>query len=294
MPLDLRRYRRTEETPRPRRRAPPRWVAIALFEIGLALRRPAVIVLIVLAWVAAIRWSDWFITVTQGGLRADIVIAQGERFFSRELLGLAQRQSVFAAIVIAVVGAGMIARDLGTGAHAFLFSRDVTPGRYLAGKASAILFFLLVVLWLPCCLFYAWAILSSGQVDSTVFRMFKADIVPSRLGMLAAHLGVVTVVLVTLALSVSSFARNAWDARLMFAALILGGEYVNLLLGRFAELRVFRYVSFSYCLSRVAPPLYDLAPFTTETWVILGALGGLALVLLVVARGRVARATGAA
>ena len=282
MATDLKRYRQqdgvaSDYTPT------SRTSAIALFEIGLAIRRPSVIALIALAWLNAITRSVYFLIITQGHVNPDFVLAQGQRLFTNELMTLLEHQAHVAAVILAVVGAVMVARDVGSGAHNFFFSRDITPFHYITGKASALVFFMFIVLWLPPMLFFAFVILSSGETNSTSWMVVSPDITTGRIMQLVLYLSFATVVLISLCLTVSAATSSPRYGTLVFVTLWFGGWYLKYLLGHLPGLGMFQYFSLPYDLEQIGRVLFMLDAPSPESWGILGCgLAGATLMVIIV------------
>jgi ABC-type transport system involved in multi-copper enzyme maturation permease subunit len=285
MPTDLKRYRQQDGVAKdykPTARAS----AIALFEIGLAIRRPWVIVLIVLAWLNAITRSVYFLIITQGHVNPEFVLAQGLRQFTNELMVLLEYQTHVAVVLLAVVGAVMVARDVGSGAHNFFFSRDITPLHYIAGKASALVFFMFIVLWLPPMLFFAFVILSSGETNSTSWMVVSPDITIPRVLQLLAFLTFTTVVLISLCLTISAATSSPRYGTLVFVTCWFGGWYLKSMLGHLPGLKIVQYLSLPYDLERIGRVLFALDSPSPETWGLVGCGVACMTLMVVIVRQR--------
>ena len=88
----------------------------------------------------------------------------------------AYTQSIFAMLVVAIVGPPLIARDMKSKAFLVYFSKPIQPWQYLAGKLATIVFFVASMTLFPALLLYAVGIALSptgGTLTATLPILFQ-------------------------------------------------------------------------------------------------------------------------
>jgi ABC-2 type transport system permease protein len=141
MTVHRRTYRPFEGELRPPRRL--FWV-IARSELRLGLRKKWAKRLLVLSAVplVALVFALYIELVVEKTLHTQLL---GNRVFT----SLYEAQVFFVVLMMAAVGADIIAKDVAAKAHHLYFSRPLTPAQYLLGKLSAVAVILAVIVIAP-------------------------------------------------------------------------------------------------------------------------------------------------
>src|ERR687891_2027859 len=154
MPIHDQGYRRYAGRREPHGR---RWWVIARAGMMERLRERRFLALLLFAWspfvVRAVQ-----IYVSANFPQAGFLAPTAETF--REFL---DQQSIFVFIVTAYVGAGLIANDRRANALQIYLSKPLTRVEYVAGKATALIAFLLFVTWVPALLLLLVQVLLAGS-----------------------------------------------------------------------------------------------------------------------------------
>jgi ABC-2 type transport system permease protein len=134
------------------------------------------------------------------------------------LFGEFLNQQIFFVLLLSVFGgAGLVARDLATGAILLYLSRPLTRRDYVAGKLGVLLVLNLAVTLLPGLALYGLGV----AVNPSAFaRWDRAWIAPA----IGLHSLLIALALGLVALAISSLSKSARVAGIAFAGLILGLE----------------------------------------------------------------------
>ncbi len=234
-----------------------RWMAITRSEIGIAfgssklLRR-----FLIFAWIPILYFCPIFLAIgyvadpannlTEGAMLTEIA---GE-FLSGDALQriradpqsflpgiwsivfyffFAYTQSVFAMVIVAIVGPPLISRDVKSKAFLVYFSKPIQPWQYLLGKLATVIFFVFCITLFPALVLYTISIALSpdvGTVQATLPILLQIS-----MASLATALPIGMVVLLLSSLTgnrriATFFWLAAWIfGEIAFRVLTLGGNF---------------------------------------------------------------------
>lgn len=156
MPVHERGYVRWQPSGQ---RAAPAWWVIARRGLGTSLQYRWLLLLLAVAWIPAIVKGVIIFIKARAGQFVDLTIGgQWASITPAGFLAFVEGQRFFVFLVLAVLGAGLIARDRRENGLALYFSRPLTLRDYLAGKLTIVVGgFLAVTLapaWLLCLFAY--------------------------------------------------------------------------------------------------------------------------------------------
>ena len=222
-----------------------RWLPIFLFGLECTFRKKLTIALLVGAWLNAIIRSILFILLTQGQMDVDLVKVHGSRFFSKTIIDILTWQLPWLALILASIGAGLIANDLKKGAYQIYFARPITRCDYFLGKFLVSVFYCFMVLWLPIFLLWLNCFLFSGYGNSPNWQQVKGDITGLRFIQTVLYLLITTCSVSLLILMFSSLTKNSKFVALTFISIFLIGkvlEQVGYHIKSLASLQFFSYL----------------------------------------------------
>jgi ABC-type transport system involved in multi-copper enzyme maturation permease subunit len=203
-------------------RAAPAWWVIARRGLGAALQHRWLLLLLAVAWVPAIvkgviifikARAGQFIDLTVGGQWASITPAG--------FLSFVDGQRFFVFLVLAILGAGLIARDRRENGLALYFARPLDLRDYLAGKTLIVLGGYLAVTLAPAWLLCLFAYL----VDPAAVGLELLISTPLRLLVfcLATGAGLGAVVLALSSLATRTVLVVVWWTVLSLGGVAVGG-----------------------------------------------------------------------
>lgn len=123
------------------------------------------------------------------------------------------QQALFVFFITVWVGAGLIANDLRSNALQIYLSKPLTRAEYVAGKLGILLFFLLLVTWIPAMLLLVVQVSLAGNLrflSSNLFLIPAITLVSFLLALLSAF----TI------LALSSFSRSARFVAITYAGVV--------------------------------------------------------------------------
>lgn len=222
-----------------------RWLAITRTEVAIAWQNSKLLRrFIVVAWLPILYFSPFFLAVGYVANPANELGSRGllagvaNEFLAREGIELlrqnpqlllpalwtiafyaffAYTQSLFAMIVVAIVGPPLIAKDQRSKAFLVYFSKPIRPWQYLLGKAATVALFVFALTLFPALLLYAVGVALSPDLGTTVHTF------PIVLRVVAASL-VVAIPVSLVALLVSSLTKNRRVATFAWLAVWIFGE----------------------------------------------------------------------
>jgi ABC-2 type transport system permease protein len=191
------------------------WTVIAKAGIMTMLRKRLFIGLLLFAWLPFVVQAVRVYVAINYPATAQILGADAKMF--RDFLKF---QDFFVFIMTIYVGAGLIAQDRRANALQIYLSKPLTRFEYVAGKATALVAFLLLVTWVPAILLLLVQILLAGSfafVQKNLF-LFPAITVFALLQVLLATFTM---------LALSSLSKSARFVGVMFAGIILFTDAIH-------------------------------------------------------------------
>ena len=258
-----------------------RWTAISRSGIALAFRSKILRRLVFIAWAPLLYFGPFFFGV---GLITDSKLSLRDRAewtpYLRTVLGkeVAQRvqndpeslrpliwsvafhhfiavpQGLIMILLVAIAGAPLIAQDVGSKAFLVYFSKPITQGEYLLGKAGTVMFFILLVTLFPALVLYAISIAVSPSVRAVGDTW---TIVPRLFACAAA----VSIPATALILFLSSLAREARYVAFGWIAIWALGETAYLILRTLPALRGSPWITLVSpweCVNAVTGAIFDV------------------------------------
>jgi ABC-type transport system involved in multi-copper enzyme maturation permease subunit len=202
-------------------RADPPWWVIARRGLAAPLRKRSNLGLLVLAWIPALVMGVQVYTKVKAGQLAELAAGVGWGDISAGgFLTFIDRQDFFVFLVIAILGAGLIARDRQDNGLSLYFSRPLSLTDYLAGKTLVILGGYLAVTLVPALLLCLFAYL----VEPTAVGLELLIVTPLRLTVLTLVTGTA---LSLIMLAFSSLGTRTVLVIVWWAVLCLGGDAVG-------------------------------------------------------------------
>lgn len=234
MPVHERGYTHWESTGL---HADPPWWVIARRGLSAPLRRRGNLALLILAWVPALVMGVQIYIKAKAGQLAELAAGVGWGDVSAAgMLAFIDRQDFFVFLVIASLGAGLIARDRQENGLALYFSRPLTLVDYLAGKTLIILGGYLAVTLAPALLLCLFAYL----IEPAAVGLEVLLLTPLRLGVLTVLTGSA---LGLIMLAFSSLGTRTVLVVVWWAVLCLGGDAVGSI-GQSVGAGVLQYANF--------------------------------------------------
>jgi ABC-2 type transport system permease protein len=192
-----------------------------------------------------------------------------------------EQQSLFVFFVTIYVGAGLIANDRRANALQIYLSKPLTRVEYIAGKAAALMAFLLFVTWVPAILLLVVQIMFAGSFAFVQknFFLFPAITVFSFLEVAVAAFAM---------LALSSLSKSSRFVAVMYAGVML---FTNAIQGMFwlmTRSSAASLISPSSSLEQVGDVVFRIAPRYDIPWVLsLGVVAALVAISLLVLERRV-------
>jgi len=191
------------------------------------------------------------------------------------------QQDVFVFFVTVYVGAGLIANDRRANALQIYLSKPLTRIEYIAGKAAALLVFLLFVTWVPALLLLVVQILFAGSfafAQKNLF-LFPAITVFSFLQVLVAAFAM---------LALSSLSKSSRFVGIMYAGVILFTKAIQGMFWAMTRSSAASLISPSASLDQVGDVVFRVAPRYETPWLLsLGVVVALVAISILVLERRV-------
>jgi len=218
-------------------RADPPWWVIARRGLSAPLRKRSSLALLVLAWVPALVMGVQIYIKVKAGQLAELAAGVGWGDISAAgFLTFVDRQDFFVFLVIAILGAGLVARDRQENGLALYFSRPLSLGDYLVGKALVIVGGYLAVTLAPALLLCLFAYL----IEPAAVGLELLLLTPLRLALLTLLTGSA---LALIMLAFSSLGTRTVLVVVWWAVLCLGGDAVGSI-GESVGADVLQYANF--------------------------------------------------
>jgi ABC-type transport system involved in multi-copper enzyme maturation permease subunit len=131
------------------RKAYPAWWTIARRGIAEPLKKRWLLMLVLMAWVPAIVKGGIIYFKLKAGDLADLLSGGWTSVDPEGFLAFIEGQRFFVFVLLAIVGAGLIANDRRDNGLSLYFSRPLGLASYIGGKSLIIMFFYCLVTLLP-------------------------------------------------------------------------------------------------------------------------------------------------
>jgi ABC-2 type transport system permease protein len=241
------------------------WLVIAATAIRTMLRNRKFLALLIVAWAPFIvrAFQVYFST----NFSQIAFLAPTAKTF-REFL---EQQSLFVFFVTIYVGAGLIANDRRANALQIYLSKPLTRVEYIAGKATALVVFLLFVTWVPALLLLVVQVLFAGSfafVGKNLF-LFPAITVFSFVQVLVATFAM---------LALSSLSKSSRFVAVMYAGVILFTDAIQGMLWLMTRSSAASIISPSASINQVGDVIFRIPPRYDTPWLL-----SLAMVFVLIA-----------
>ena len=163
------------------------------------------------------------------------------------------QQGLFVFFITVWVGAGLIANDLRSNALQIYLSKPLTRAEYVAGKLGILLFFLLLVTWIPALLLLLVQVSLAGSVrflSSNLFLIPAITLVSFLLALLSAFT----------MLALSSFSKSARFVAITYAGLFFFTQALFGVVVGATGRTSFSWVSPSGSINQIGDVIFRLAP----------------------------------
>lgn len=255
MPIHDQGYRRYAGARDARGRA---WLVIVRAGIRTLLEKRKFLALLLVAW-APFVYQAVKVYLTTNFAQLAMFAPTAQTF--REFL---ENQEIFIFFITIYVGAGLIANDRRANALQIYLSKPLTRAEYIAGKATTLFIFLLLVTWVPAMLLLLVQILFAGNFS---FIQKNAFLFPA-----ITVYAVVQVLLATLSmLALSSLSKSARFVGIMYAGLIFFTDSVFAMLKFLMNAGYASLVSPTQSLAQIGDVIFRVPP-RHETPVVLSVL----------------------
>lgn len=265
-----RHYRGTRDTTR------SAWTVIATTGIKSFLRRRAFMGVLIFAWIPFIIRAVQFYLAANYPQFANVIAPTKETF--RQIL---EQQNFFVFVTTIYVGAGLIANDRRANALQIYLSKPLTRADYIAGKASILLAFLLLITWVPAILLL---ILQGMFAASFQFLRDNLYLIPA---ITIASL-LETLVAAFTMLALSSLSKSSRYVAIMYTGIMLFTDAIYGVLRLVTSGTSVSWVSFTNSLDQVGDVIFRVPPrYETPALVSFIVLLGLVVVSLSILERRV-------
>jgi ABC-2 type transport system permease protein len=231
------------------------WLVIAMASIRTMLRSRKFVGLLLIAW-APFVFQVAKVYLSTNFPQAALLAVTADTFRS-----FLEGQGIFVFFVTVYVGAGLIANDRRANALQIYLSKPLTRFEYVAGKATALVVFLLLVTWVPAILLLLVQILLAGSfafVQKNLF-LFPAITVFALLQVLLATFTM---------LALSSLSKSARFVGVMFAGIILFTDAIHGMFWLMTKSSGASLVSPSASLNQVGDIVFRRAPRYDTPWLL--------------------------
>jgi ABC-2 type transport system permease protein len=247
------------------------WIVITRAGIRNQFAKRAFLGLVLLSWL------PFFVRAVQIYAAANLPQAQflaltGETF--RQFL---DQQQIFVFFVTVYVGAGLIANDRRANALQIYLSKPLTRAEYIFGKLAILMFFLLLVTWVPAIVLLIVQISFAGN-----FTFLKNNLY------LFPAITVFSFIMVTMVaaamLALSSLSKSSRYVAILYSAVIFFTQAIYGVLSVVTRSTQLSWISFPANLAQVGDVIFRLPPKYSTPWpvsllMILGLIAVSALIL---------------
>lgn len=272
MPIHDQSYRRYSGT----RCMPGRaWTVIAWTGIASLLTRRLLLAVLLIAW-APVLVRAVMIYLGVNFPQMTVLAPTAETF--REFF---ERQGFSVFLMTVYVGAPLIANDLRANALQIYLSKPLTRAEYVGGKLAVLMFFLLLVTWVPAMLLLFLQVMFAGNVEFVSRNVFLIPAIT-----LFAFVQVLLAAFTVLALSALS--KSARYVAMLYAAAVLFTDAIFGVLTVMTGNSRLSWVSFRANLAQVGDVIFRLQPrYETPSPVAFAIVVGLIAVSVAVLHRRV-------
>ena len=222
-------------------------------------------------------WLPFFVRAVQIYAAANLPQAQflaltGETF--RQFL---DQQQIFVFFITVYVGAGLIANDRRANALQIYLSKPLTRAEYIFGKLAILMFFLLLVTWVPAIVLLIVQISFAGN-----FTFLKNNLY------LFPAITVFSFIMVTMVaaamLALSSLSKSSRYVAILYSAVIFFTQAIYGVLSLVTRSTQLSWISFPANLAQVGDVIFRLPPKYATPWpvsllMIVGLIAVSALIL---------------
>jgi ABC-2 type transport system permease protein len=187
------------------------------------------------------------------------------------------QQQIWAFFVTVYVGAGLIANDRRANALQIYLSKPLTRAEYIFGKLAILMFFLLLITWVPALLLLIVQIAFAGN-----FTFLRNNLYLFPAITLFAFIQVTMVAAAMLALS--SLSKSSRYVAILYSAVIFFTQAIYGVLSVVTRSTQLSWISFPANLAQMGDVIFRLPPKYATPWpvalmMILGLIGVSALIL---------------
>jgi ABC-2 type transport system permease protein len=229
------------------------WIVITRAGIRNQFAKRAFLGLVLLSWL------PFFVRAVQIYAAANLPQAQflaltGETF--RQFL---DQQQIFVFFVTVYVGAGLIANDRRANALQIYLSKPLTRAEYIFGKLAILMFFLLLVTWVPAIVLLIVQISFAGN-----FTFLKHNLY------LFPAITVFSFIMVTMVaaamLALSSLSKSSRYVAILYSAVIFFTQAIYGVLSVVTRSTQLSWISFPANLAQVGDVIFRLPPKYATPW----------------------------
>jgi ABC-2 type transport system permease protein len=204
-------------------------------------------------------WLPFFVRAVQIYAAANLPQAQflaltGETF--RQFL---DQQQIFVFFITVYVGAGLIANDRRANALQIYLSKPLTRAEYIFGKLAILMFFLLLVTWVPAIVLLIVQISFAGN-----FTFLKNNLY------LFPAITVFSFIMVTMVaaamLALSSLSKSSRYVAILYSAVIFFTQAIYGVLSVVTRSTQLSWISFPANLAQVGDVIFRLPPKYATPW----------------------------
>jgi ABC-2 type transport system permease protein len=250
MPIHDQSYRHFEGPKAPPGRA---WLVIAKAGILNMIRKRLFLGLLAASWAPFLYYAT--ITYFSTNFAQMAMLATTANTF-REFLA---NQDGFVFFMTIYIGAGLIANDRRANALQIYLSKPLQRSEYIAGKAAVLVFFLLLITWVPAILLLLVQVLFAGNFQFLQKNLFLFPAIT-----VASFLQVLLSTFTMLALS--SLSASSRYVSILYAGIILFTAAIYQVLYAITGSSAFSWISPVTSLSQVVDVIFRLTPRLMTPW----------------------------
>ncbi len=267
MPVQAQSYRPYDG---PRRLPGRGWVVIAATGIRQLLSRRILLLLLLFAWAPFLaRVVQLYLATVFPSVS---VLIPTEHTFRRYL----DQQGFFVFVLTVYLGAGLIANDRRTQVLQVYLSKSLTRKEYVTGKLTILMFFLLLITWVPSVLLLFAQVILAGDF---VFLRAHLYVLPAVTVFTFVEVLVVSLVI----LALSAISTSSRFAAMLYAGLALLSEALFVILRTATGSTRMSWISFPASLAQVGDVVFQMQPRYETPWpVSVAVIAGLVTVAAIV------------
>ena len=229
------------------------WIVITRAGIRTQFAKRAFLGLLLLSWL------PFFVRAVQIYAAANLPQAQflaltGETF--RQFL---DQQQIFVFFITVYVGAGLIANDRRANALQIYLSKPLTRVEYIFGKLSILMFFLLLVTWVPAIVLLIVQISFAGNF---VFLKNNLYLFPA----ITLFSFIMVTMVAAAMLALSSLSKSSRYVAILYAAVIFFTQAIYGVLSLVTRSTQLSWISFPANLAQMGDVIFRLTPKYATPW----------------------------